>query len=106
MGMTGVASITAICFFLSEALKKIPKFDRKWLPLICAGLGLGLGIVGFYFIPDFPANNIFEGIGVGIISGFAATGVHQAGKQVIKQKPPVVDNPAEVFTGKNSEEGK
>lgn len=80
---TGMTGITAICFFLAEMIKRIPKFNSKWIPIICGGLGLALSLVGYYCTSNFPANNVLEAIGVGIASGFAATGIHQAGKQII-----------------------
>ena len=33
-------------------------------------------------MPEFPANDIITAAAVGVVSGFAATGVHQAYKQI------------------------
>ena len=40
-------------------------------------------VVGSFTIPDFPATDIINSIAVGIVSGLAATGVNQIGKELI-----------------------
>ena len=47
-------------------------------------LGGVLGVVGMYTMPDFPAGDILTAIAVGIVSGLAATGADQLGKQLTK----------------------
>ena len=37
-----------------------------------------------YVIADFPATDVLNAIAVGIVSGLASTGVHQAYKQTRK----------------------
>lgn len=81
-----VPAITVICYLIAEAVKNIPgeKFD-KWIPCICGLFGAILGLVAFYTIADYiPATNWLTALAVGIVSGFAATGVNQ----VIKQLSP------------------
>ena len=76
-----VASIVVVCYFIGELAKRTP-IDNKWIPVICGGFGLILGIVGMYTIPDFPANDIIGAMAVGISSGMGATGAHQIYKQL------------------------
>lgn len=80
-GITGIAAITVLCFLAAQGVKA-KSIDNKWIPVICGGLGGVLGIVGMKIMPDFPANDIITAAAVGVVSGFAATGVHQAYKQI------------------------
>ena len=41
-----------------------------------------MGVVSAYVIPDFPASDPITAVAVGIVSGLAATGAHQAVKQL------------------------
>ena len=81
IGIVGVAAITAICYFAAEVVKAT-KLNNKWIPAICGSLGAVLGIVSMYIMPDFPAGDMITAISVGIVSGFAATGVNQMYKQM------------------------
>lgn len=80
-GITGIAAITVLCFLAAQGAKATA-IDNKWLPVICGGLGGVLGVVGMKIMPEFPANDIITAAAVGVVSGFAATGVHQAYKQI------------------------
>lgn len=82
-GITGIAAITVLCFLAAQGAKATA-IDNKWIPVICGGLGGVLGIVGMRIMPDFPAQDIITAAAVGVVSGFAATGVHQAYKQMGK----------------------
>ena len=82
IGITGVASITLICFGIAFALKKTEKFPSKFIPLFCMGLGAILGLVAFFLVPAFPAGDWLTAIAMGIASGWAATGAHQSVKQL------------------------
>lgn len=77
LGITGMPAITVLCVFLAELLKRLP-IDRRWLPVICAALGGLLGLGAMFFIPDYPHDNLYSALSVGVVSGFAATGVRQA----------------------------
>lgn len=81
--MEGVTiwAITVICFLIAEAIKATA-LDNKWLPIICGTMGGILGVVAMYVIADFPATDILNAIAIGIVSGLAATGLHQAGHQL------------------------
>ena len=71
-GITSVAAITVICALAAQAVKATP-LDNKWLPVIC---GVSGGVL------DFPASDPITAVAVGIVSGLAATGAHQAVKQL------------------------
>lgn len=82
-GIMGVAAITVVCYLVATLVKAMP-LDNKWIPVICGGCGAILGVIGFYVMPDFPAYDIVTALAVGVTSGFAATGVNQAYKQLTK----------------------
>ena len=82
LGIATVAVITVIAFFFGEVAKSITKLDNKWIPVICGAVGALLGVAGMYTIPEFPATDILSAIAVGIVSGMAATGLHQTMKQL------------------------
>lgn len=81
--MEGVTvwAITVICFLVAEAVKATGKIN-EWIPIICGALGGALGVVAMRVIPDYPATDILNAIAIGILSGFAATGVHQGYHQL------------------------
>ena len=80
-GVAQISAITVICYLAASIVKSSP-VNNKWIPAICGGLGGIISIVGFFIIPDYPAENLFAAISMGIVSGFAATGVNQAYKQI------------------------
>ena len=82
-GIAGVAAITVIAYLAAEAVKATA-VDNKWLPVICGVVGCALGIAGLHVMPDFPAHDAITAAAVGIVSGLAATGVNQIGKQLFK----------------------
>lgn len=84
LGIIGVAAITAICYLIG-AIVKASGLNNKWIPIICAGSGLILGIVSMHIMPDFPATDYVTAAAIGIASGWAATGLDQTGKQMIKE---------------------
>ena len=81
-GMTTVVVITIICYLVGEAVKLLPCDVHKWIPVCCGFVGGVLGPVALHVVPDFPAGDMLTAIAVGIVSGFAATGVHQVYKQI------------------------
>lgn len=83
LGIAGVAAITVICYLAAEAVKATP-LDNKWLPIICGVLGGALGVVAMGVVPEYPAQDVITAVAVGIVSGLAATGVNQIGKQLSK----------------------
>ena len=83
MGLAGVAAISVICWLAGEAVKLSPLED-KWIPVICGVCGGLLGLLGMRIMPDFPAGDMMSAAAVGIVSGLAATGADQIGKQMKK----------------------
>lgn len=83
MGMAGVAAISVIAWLVGESVKLSP-LDSKWIPLICGVSGAVLGVLGMRTMPDFPATDLMTAAAVGIVSGLAATGADQIGKQMKK----------------------
>ncbi len=80
-GIAGVAAITVICYLVGAGVKA-SNIDSKFVPVIVGAAGGVLGVVGYFFMPDFPAHDILTAIAVGIVSGLAATGINQAVKQL------------------------
>ncbi len=80
-GITGIAAITVLCYLAAQGVKAT-SLDNKWLPVICGVLGGILGVVGMRMMPDFPATDMITAAAVGVVSGFAATGVNQVYKQL------------------------
>uniref|UniRef100_A0AAU8AZP4 Holin protein n=1 Tax=Dulem virus 35 TaxID=3145753 RepID=A0AAU8AZP4_9CAUD len=82
-GIANVAAITVLCYLAAQGLKAT-SMDNKWLPAICGALGGVLGVAGMYVMPEYPATDIITAAAVGVVSGFAATGVNQMYKQMKK----------------------
>jgi len=81
MGITGIAAITIICYLVAECIKATA-LDNKWLPVICGIMGGALGVAAMFLMPEYPAEDFITAVAVGIVSGLAATGVDQIGKQL------------------------
>lgn len=82
LGIAGIPAITVIAFLVAEAIKATA-LDNKWLPVICGTLGGVLGVVALLLSPAIiPATDVLTAIAIGIVSGFAATGIHQSIKQL------------------------
>lgn len=84
-GIAGVAVITVIAYLVGLAVKATA-LPNRWIPVICAAVGGALGVAGLYTMPDFPAADMLTAIAVGIVSGLAATGIHQTVKQLGSQE--------------------
>ena len=80
-GFTSVAAITVICYLVIEIIKTT-RLNKKWLPVISGFSGGVLGILALYTMPSYPASDYLNAIAVGIVSGLAATGINQVGKQL------------------------
>lgn len=81
-GIASVGGITVICYLVGMIIKASP-LDNKWIPVIVGLCGGALGIVGMVTkMPDFPATDFITAAAVGIVSGLAATGIDQIGKQL------------------------
>ena len=80
-GIAGVAAITVICYLIGQGVKA-SGLDNKWIPVIVGACGGVLGVAGMFLMADFPAGDVLTAAAGGIVSGLAATGVNQAGKQL------------------------
>ncbi len=85
-GIASVAAITVIAYLIGQACKASEKISDNWIPVICGCVGAVLGIVGLKVMPDFPATDAVTAVAVGIVSGFAATGINQVYRQLIDKK--------------------
>ena len=56
LGILSVSAITVICYLIGEAIKASPLAD-KWIPIIVGLCGGGIGVIGMYVMPDFPAGD-------------------------------------------------
>lgn len=83
-GIASVAAITVICYLIGQVVKA-SGVDNKWDPHRLRRVRGLLGIACMALaVPDFPAADPVTALAVGIVSGFAATGVNQAAKQLSK----------------------
>ena len=84
-GIASVTAITVIAYLIGAACKNVSVIEDKWIPVICGASGAVLGIIALFInMPDFPANDIINALAIGIVSGFAATGINQITKQLGK----------------------
>ena len=79
-GIASVAAITAICYFVGNAVKA-SGVDNRWITTIVAATGGVLGIAGMYMMPDFPAHDWINALAIGAVSGASATWIDQTVKQ-------------------------
>ena len=72
-----------ICYLAGATLKAINNESLdKFIPVICGFLGGLIGVIVFLTIPGYiPADNWLMALAIGIVSGFAATGINQVYKQ-------------------------
>lgn len=86
IGVATVAAIIVICYLIGMVVKATA-LDSKWIPIICGACGGIIGALALAFhMPDFPAEDYFTAIAVGIMSGLTATGVNQVLKQMSRVK--------------------
>lgn len=83
--MATVLPIVAICYFAGTGVKAF-KLNKRFIPLITGALGGVLGVVGFFTMSSFPAQDVITAIAVGVISGLASTGFNETIKTMIKKK--------------------
>ncbi len=81
-GIGSVAAITVICYLAGVVVKATPFDNNRLIPIVCGLLGGVLGVAGMFLMADFPANDFLTAAAVGIVSGLAATGANQIGKQL------------------------
>lgn len=84
-GFVAVPAISVICYLIAELFKAVDSTEehKKFIPTVCGLCGLVFGIASYYVAPELiAADNIFIAAAIGIVSGFAATGVNQMVKQM------------------------
>ena len=83
-----VPSILVICYILAEILKVITnkkEIIKRLIPPTLGIVGGILGLIAYIYLPTYlNANNIYEAIMIGILSGLASTGSNQIIKQILK----------------------
>lgn len=89
--IVSVPVIIGIVYFAMEAYKALvknaPAVWTNLIPVWAAILGVGLGVIAYFFVPAImPADDIFTAILIGLSSGLGAVGVHQVGKQISNTK--------------------
>ena len=84
LGIVSVAAITVICYLVGMCVKSTAIIKENFIPPICGAVGAILGVIGLYTMPDFPAADVLNAVAVVIVSGLAAVGVNQVGKQISK----------------------
>ena len=85
LGIMSFVAITAICYLVGLIVKATPFNNDKYIPIACGLAGCLLGLMAFAIaVPDFPATDPLTAAAVGIVSGLAATGADQIGKQMHK----------------------
>lgn len=85
-GIVSVAAITVIAYLAGMICKAVSDeiIPDKVIPVVCGLVGGLFGIIGLNVMPDFPAHDLVNALAIGIVSGLAATGVNQIGKQLSK----------------------
>lgn len=83
--------IVILCLLVGMVAKNIKKIGDDWIPSIVGVVGGALGLVCFFTISSFPATDWLDAVSIGIVSGLASTGAHQAIMQKIKNKVTAED---------------
>lgn len=86
-----VPVIVGIVYFVMAVYKSLvkdaPAIWTSLIPVWAAVLGIALGLVAYFFVPEvMPADNVLVAVLIGLSSGLGAVGVHQVGKQIGKAK--------------------
>ena len=85
-GVVNVGAIVVLCYLMGMLVKASPITD-KWIPVIVGIFGGALGIIALSIgFPEFPATDYITAAAVGVVSGLAATGINQIGKQLLTDK--------------------
>lgn len=80
-----VPAIVISVYGVLAVYKSVFKNDKfnTFIPLLAALIGAFFGIMMYLGFPDMiPADNVCAAAIIGAASGWAATGVHQTGKQL------------------------
>ena len=108
MDFASVPIITLLVYWLNELVKQITNNNenfKRFIPIFSTLSGMILGVVVFYAFPSMEiAKNVLYAIGVGGVSGLAATGSNQIFKQLGKFKNIDPKTPSQNEKTKNDEE--
>ncbi len=87
-GVANVAAITVISYLVGMGCKSVSNnvIPDRLIPVICGAVGGVFGIISLYTMSEFPADDVVNALAVGIVSGLAATGINQIGKQLLSTK--------------------
>lgn len=88
MDFLTIPVIVVLCFGVGQLVKVTP-LDTKFIPVICGLAGTILG--GVAYVTNIPfmvevAPDVMTACAIGLASGFAATGAHQAVSQLTSDK--------------------
>ena len=88
LGFIAFPAIVVICYLAGATLKAINnEVLDKFIPVICGFIGGALGVIVFLTIPGYiPAENWLMALAIGIVSGFASTGINQVYKQFTQEE--------------------
>ena len=91
MDVVSVPTIVLFCYIVGEIYKVLFKNKEdtyKLIPVLVAIVGGVLGVLIYLTSPEmiFNVDNLWIALGIGIISGFSATGTNQVVKQLIKKE--------------------
>lgn len=76
--------IVILCYIIVTLVKRT-SLAKEWLPLLSAGTGALLAVIGACTMPQLvTADSILNAAFNGVISGLAATGGNQIIKQAVK----------------------
>ena len=93
LGFIAFPAIVVICYLVGVGFINNDTLN-KFIPMICGLVGGILGIVVFLTIPGYiPAQNWLMALAIGIVSGFAATGINQVYQQFTKEEYYEIDTP-------------
>ena len=91
MEFSSIPIIVILCYLMGELFKIMFKNKNdlfKLIPILNAILGGILGILIFLTNPEiiFNAKNIWNALGIGIVSGVSSTGTNQIIKKIFKKE--------------------
>lgn len=88
LGFIAFPAIVVICYLVGATLKAFNcETLDKFIPVICGFVGGILGVLVFNTIPNYiPADNWLMALAIGIVSGFASTGINQVYRQFTKEE--------------------
>ena len=92
LGFIAFPAIVVLCYLVGATLKAVNNETLdKFIPMICGFIGGGFGVLVFLTIPGYiPADNWLMALAIGIVSGFASTGINQVYKQFSQAVEPGV----------------